>query len=141
MLIGVGNVRNDRMVDDIERVVYHISETLFRDIDHDTISVAFEIQSDLEVDGYCTQDDEFNYTIELKAGLRGEELERTIIHELVHVWQYVRGSLMQEHIDGLGPRMVWMGEDMTSVEYDDRPWEQEAMELEQKIFRKHFVFQ
>ena len=136
MLIGVGNVRNDRMVDDIERVVYHISETLFHDMDHDIISVAFEIQSDLEVDGYCTQDDEFNYTIELKAGLRGEELERTIIHELVHVWQYVRGSLMQEHIDGLGPRMVWMGEDMTSVEYDDRPWEQEALDLEERYYNE-----
>lgn len=141
MLIGLGNVRNDRMVDDIERIVYHISETLFRDMDHDIISVGFETNSNLEVDGYCTQDDDFDYTIELKLGLRGEELERTIIHELVHVWQYVQGFLVQEHIDGLGPRMVWMGEDLTHLDYNDRPWEIEAMELEQKIFCNHFLSQ
>lgn len=134
MLIGLGNVCNDRMVDDIERIVCHISETLFHDMNHDIISVAFETNSDLEVDGYCTQDDEFDYTIELKSGLRGEELERTIIHELVHIWQYVCGTLVQEHIDGLGPRMIWMGEDMTSVEYNDRPWEQEATELEERYY-------
>lgn len=136
MLIGLGNVCNDRMVDDIERIVYHISETLFHDIDHDIISVAFETKSDLEVDGYCSQNDDFDYTVELKAGLRGEELERTIIHELVHIWQYVRGSLVQEHIDGLGPRMVWMGKDMTSIDYNDRPWEQEALDLEERYYNK-----
>lgn len=136
MLIGLGNVCNDRMVNDIERIVYHISETLFHDIDHDIIAVGFVTKSDLEVDGYCSQDDDFDYTVELKAGLRGEELERTIIHELVHVWQYVRGSLVQEHIDGLGPRMVWMGEDMTSVEYNDRPWEQEALDLEERYYNE-----
>jgi len=100
------------------------------------ISVTFEIDSDMEADGFCTQEDHDDYTIEIRSGLRGEDLERTIIHELVHIWQYVRGDLVQEHIDGLGPRMIWMGEDMTSVDYNDRPWEQEAVDLEEQYFKK-----
>jgi len=136
MLIGLGDIHNDRMVDDIEKVVVHLSETLFHDIDHDIISVAFETKTDMEVDGFCTQEDEFDYTIELRSDLRNEELERTIIHELVHIWQYVRGDLVQEHIDGLGPRMVWMGEDMTSVDYNDRPWEQQAVALEERYYNE-----
>jgi predicted SprT family Zn-dependent metalloprotease len=124
------------MVGDIEKVVHHLSETLFHDIDHDIISVAFETKTDMVVDGFCTQEDEFDYTIELRSDLRNEELERTIIHELVHIWQYVRGDLVQEHIDGLGPRMVWMGEDMTSVDYNDRPWEQQAVALEERYYNE-----
>jgi len=136
MLIGLGNVKNDRVVDTIERVVRQVSDKVFKDIDHDTISVGFEIDYDMTVDGYCTQEDHDDYTIELRSDLRGEELERTIIHELVHIWQYVRGDLVQEHIRGLGPRMVWKGEDMTSVDYADRPWEQEAVDLEERYHKQ-----
>jgi hypothetical protein len=136
MLIGLGNIRNDRVQSTIETVVYHLSDLLFHDVDHDRISVGFEMDKDLVVDGYCTQDDDYDYTIELRSDLRGEELERTIIHELVHIWQYVRGDLVQEHIQGLGPRMVWMGEDMTSVDYQDRPWEQQAVALEDRYYKQ-----
>ena len=136
MLIGLGNVKNDRVVDTIERVVSQVSDHLFEDIDHDMISVGFEIDHDMVVDGYCTQEDHDDYTIELRSDLRGEELERTIIHELVHIWQYVRGDLIQEHIDGLGPRMIWRGEDLTSVDYDDRPWEKQAVELEEHYHKQ-----
>jgi len=141
MLIGLGNVKNDRVVDTIENVVTRVSDTLFGDIDHDMISVGFEIDSDLEVDGYCTQEDHDDYTIEIRSGLHGEELERTIIHELVHVCQYVRGDLVQEHIDGLGPRMIWKDEDMTSTDYNDRPWEQQAVELEEQYHKQLISFQ
>ena len=136
MLVGLGEVRNDRIADEIERMVDYTSNTLFRKMDHDIISVGFEIDNELGVDGFCTQDDEFDYTIQLNSKLRGEELHRTIIHELVHVWQYVVGYLEQEHIDGLGPRMIWMGEDMTSVEYNDRPWEKQAHDIENRLFNK-----
>jgi len=136
MLIGLGDVRNDRIESTIENVVHKVSDPLFNDIDHDTISVGFEIDQEMKVDGFCTQEDHDDYTIEIRPDLYGEELERTIIHELVHVWQYVRGDLIQEHIRGLGPRMVWKGEDMTSIDYNDRPWEREATELEEHYYKQ-----
>lgn len=137
MLVGLGEVRNDRIADEIERMVDYTSNTLFRKMDHDIISVGFEIDNELGVDGFCTQDDEFDYTIQLHSDLRGEELHRTIIHELVHVWQYVVGYLEQEHVDGLGPRMIWMGEDLTSEDYNNRPWEKQAHEIEDELYRKY----
>jgi hypothetical protein len=139
MLIGLGNVKNDRIQSDIEKVVIHVSENLFDQMDHDMIFVAFELDNDLGVDGYCTQEDEHDYTIQIQSDLKGEELLRTIIHELVHVWQYVVGYLKQEHIDGLGPRMIWMDEDMTSVEYNDRPWEKQAHEIEDELLHSLMI--
>ena len=139
MLIGLGEVRNDRIVEEIERMVEYMSDTLFCKMDHDIISVGFEIDDNLGVDGFCTQEEEFDYTIQLNSSLRGEDLRRTIIHELVHVWQYVVGYLEQEHVDGLGPRMIWMGEDLTSEEYKNRPWEKQAHEIEDDLYRKYNI--
>lgn len=136
MLIGLSELHNDRIVSDIERVVDHMSDTLFDQMDHNILSVEFEVDKNLGVDGYCMQDDKYDYTIQLHSDLRGDELIRTIVHELVHVWQYTVGYLRQEHIDGLGPRMIWMDEDMTSVEYNDRPWEKQAHEIENDIFQQ-----
>lgn len=137
MFISLGEVKNNGVTKEIERVVKYTSDTLFRKMDHDIISVDFEIVRNLGVDGFCIQDDAFDYTIQLNSSLRGEELHRTIIHELVHVWQYVVGYLEQEHVDGLGPRMLWMGEDLTSEEYSKRPWEKQAHEIEDDLYRKY----
>ena len=137
MLVSLSDVQNDRIAEEIERIVEHISDTLFYKMDHDIIAVSFELDDELGVDGFCMQDDEYEYTIQLHSKIRGEELHRTIIHELTHVWQYVVGYLEQDHVDGLGPRMYWMGEDHTSEEYENRPWEKQAHEIEETLYRKY----
>jgi hypothetical protein len=137
MLVSLSDVQNDRIAEEIERIVEHISDTLFYKMDHDIIAVSFELDDELGVDGFCMQDDEYEYTIQLHSKIRGEELHRTIIHELTHVWQYVVGYLEQDHVDGLGPRMYWMGEDHTSEEYENRPWEKQAHEIEETLYHKY----
>jgi hypothetical protein len=136
MLLDLGNVRNDRLVHEIGRVERFVSDRLFSDTNHDLVSVSVELDYDMVVDGFCTQEDEFDYMIELRPDIRGPELVKTLIHEFVHIWQYVRGDLTQEHIDGLGPRMIWKNEDMSHVNYNDRPWEIEAHRLEEELYRE-----
>lgn len=139
MLIGLGNVHehSENIATIIENTVDLACDMIFYDMDHEIISVGFEIDDDMSADGYCSQDDDYDYTIELRSDLNIETLERTIIHELVHVWQYVRGNLQQIHEGDSGvPRMIWLGEDMTDVDYVDRPWEKQAMELEEKYYKK-----
>lgn len=144
MIYNVSELRNDRMVDDILRTQRLLENQLFNDIDHDDLEIRFVIdpdiesgdESEVEVHGYCVQEDYRDYLIELRNGLRGEPLIRTVIHELVHVKQYVTGRLEQEHIDDRGPKMYWNTIDMSHVEYDDQPWEQEAEQLENELFER-----
>ena len=139
MLVSYDQVRNDRVKDETEKVKSILSRTLFKDIDHSILSVEIELDGDMEVDGFCTQEGEYDYTIELRKGIKGEDLMRTLIHEFIHIYQYVAGDLRQEHIDGLGPRMIWKGEDLTHLDYNDRPWEIEAHSLEDTLYKEMFV--
>ena len=136
MFLDLKKIQNDRLVHEIGKVERFISNRLFSDMEHDIVLVSFELDHDMVVDGFCTQDNEFDYTIELRPDIRGPELTKTLIHEFVHIWQYVRGDLIQEHIDGLGPRMIWKNEDMSHVDYNDRPWEIEAHRLEEKLYKE-----
>ena len=48
---------------------------------------------------------EFN--IELDAGIRGDNLVSTIIHEMVHVWQYARGRLVDTKFVNKKKWLAW----------------------------------
>ena len=138
MLLSYDQVRNDRIKHEAEKVRSIMSRTLFKDIDQSILSVEIELDGDMEVDGFCTQEGEYDYTIELRKGIKGEDLMRTLIHEFIHIYQYIVGDLRQEHIDGLGPRMIWKGEDLTHLDYNDRPWEIEAHQLEECFYLNLF---
>ena len=134
MFYDVSEVRNDRLTDDILRTQRFLENNLFDDIDHLDLDIMFEIDGNIEVAGFCTQEDYRDYIIQRRSDLRGEELFRTIIHEMVHVKQYVTGVLEQSHEDDTGPRMYWKTLDMTEVSYQDRPWEIEAHKLEDQLY-------
>jgi len=131
-------VKNDRVSEEIHSIVDFMNRQLFDALElNQGIFIWFERTADMAVDGYCSQDDDYEYTIEIDPKLRSSELRLTVIHELIHVYQYVTGSLYQEHIEGLGPRMYWMGEDHTSEEYENRPWEKQAHEIEETLYHKY----
>jgi len=133
MVFDLTEVRNDRIEFEILRLQEFIEERLFSDIEADSIEVRFDTEVNLDADGFCTQEDDDSYLIEISTQLRGEDLIRTLIHELVHVRQYLLGSLEQIHVDGKGPRMYWNSKDMTDRSYDDRPWEIEAHGVEYRL--------
>ena len=124
----------------IENIVGFIDQYLFdRSLADRFIEVIFEYDEEMEVvDGFCTQDDNHSFTIQLHPNLDDETFDRTILHELVHVHQYSIGTLGQYHISGSGPRVIWKGEDITDCQYDDRPCEIEARQLEEQLY-KHFL--
>lgn len=137
MQFDLTDVRNDRMTDDILRVKRFVEDRIFSDIKNaENIEIRFDGEIELGADGFCTQEEEDSYLIELSYCLRGEDLIRTVIHELVHVRQYLRGELKQIHRDGVGPRMYWHDVDMTDRSYDERPWEIEAHSLEHRLCKQ-----
>lgn len=59
----------------------------------------------------------------------------TILHEMVHVRQMARGQY-RDRFDRDGThRAIWMSErvDLESMEYEERPWEIEAMRFEEML--------
>ena len=56
----------------------------------------------------------------------------TLLHELMHVYQHVEGSLKDKH----GKRL-WKGIDSSELDYDDQPWEKEAHQMEDILYKKY----
>lgn len=60
------------------------------------------------------------------------ELGSTLAHEMVHVKQFAKGQLQSE--DG---KNYWMGKRVTRrVKYLDQPWEVEAFQRQEILFRR-----
>ena len=85
------------------------------------------------VDGYCSMEDDERriFTIEARKNLKLRQLIMTLIHEMVHVKQFVRNEMDDFHING---RQRWKsGTVPKNVSYYDMPWEKEAMRLQEKL--------
>jgi hypothetical protein len=62
-----------------------------------------------------------------------EEFIETIVHEMVHVWQWATGRMIERWRGGY--RNLWKCEDgkyrnFMNVKYIDQPWEIEAYKLQ-----------
>jgi hypothetical protein len=137
MYFDVSEIRNDKIEHDIMRLKQFAERTFMSDYDEDaSIEVRFEPLEDEGIDGFCSREEDDSFLIELSPKLRGEDLIRTVIHELVHVKQYLSGKLSQVHRNGEGPRMYWNKMDMTDVLYEERPWECEAHSLEDRLCKQ-----
>jgi hypothetical protein len=75
-----------------------------------------------------------SFVVEIQDWLNGRELIETIGHELVHVWQCLRGDFSNFDDDN---RWLWKGkmysDSNTMDEYFLRPWEMEARAYEHWI--------
>jgi len=71
------------------------------------------------------------YDIRLDAELDDIDLICTVIHEMVHVKQYAKKEMKQ--LDGFKTRYNRKVYDK-DINYEDRPWEQEAIDLENLLY-------
>ena len=56
----------------------------------------------------------------------------TLLHELWHVYQHVKGDLRDKH----GKRH-WKGIDHSKTDYVDQPWEVEAHKMEEVLYEDY----
>ena len=68
---------------------------------------------------------------EMRSNMREEEYIKILFHELWHIYQHVKGMLKDKY----GKRL-WKGVDMTEMDYELRPWEKEACEMEDVLYLK-----
>ena len=74
--------------------------------------------------GGCVEVERGQFEIEINKRYCRKTIEKTLIHEMIHVHQYASGRLTQTH---------WMGKPQPKVSYRDQPWEQEAYKLENEL--------
>lgn len=93
----------------------------YLEIDQD-FSLRFERLNNGQI-GFCDYLDEDEITICIARNVSPTDFLQTLFHEMVHMKQYIEGTL--EDLDYEGP-------------YAESPWEEEAYRLEEQMF-KEFV--
>ena len=73
-----------------------------------------------------------NFEIELHNRMPVDDYISTLIHELWHVYQHVKGDLKDK-----GSKRFWKGIDHSNTDYSDQPWEVEAYSMEKKLFGEY----
>lgn len=97
------------------------------------------VRKKLWADGFCQYEDSNirprSFILEISDQLDGEELIKTIAHELVHVKQYVKGELKERY----KPNYYHMWYKELIIVNDDNfydvPWEVEARDLENTLYK------
>ena len=88
--------------------------------------------------GYCSvQDCDYrprNFLIEVHNHLSVEDYIKTLLHELQHVLQHVRGDLR----DKRGVR-CWKGIKCDDLDYSVQPWEVEAHLMEEVLYLRYLT--
>jgi hypothetical protein len=93
------------------------------------------VRKKIWADGFCQFEDSNirprSFILEISNQLEGEELIKTIAHELVHVKQYVKGELKERykpnHYHMWHKELIIVNDD----NFYDVPWEVEARQLEE----------
>jgi hypothetical protein len=88
--------------------------------------------------GWCTVTDcdwrPRSFLIEIHNRMNTEDYIKTLLHELQHVLQHVRGDLR----DKRGIR-CWKGIDCSELDYEDQPWELEAHQREEELYDEYLT--
>lgn len=87
--------------------------------------------------GWCLQNDAREFVLDIHKkpdeyadGLK--DMIKTVMHEMVHVWQYSSG-IAKQYANG---KMMWKKKDYTDAPYSKQPWERQAHRMEEKLFDK-----
>ena len=76
-----------------------------------------------------------DFEIEIHNRLDPKLYTETLLHELWHLYQHVRGDLKDKHQTRWGK-----GIDHSETDYEDQPWEKEAHGMEEKLYREYNSF-
>ena len=82
--------------------------------------------------GYCDPISD-GYRIELQSGMKRDLYIKTLIHELIHVKQWVEGKLHYRN----GNTMFFKDEYVDTTDYHNQPHEIEAFELEGILYQDY----
>jgi hypothetical protein len=74
------------------------------------------------------------FLIELQSNMDKYLYTCTLLHELWHVYQWVRGDLKER-----STKRLWKGIDCSELDYSDQPWEIEAYQQEKILYVEYLT--
>tara|TARA_B100001057_G_scaffold130669_1_gene129726 strand:- start:673 stop:1089 length:417 start_codon:yes stop_codon:yes gene_type:complete len=123
--------------DDVEAALWFAKDELMPR--HRKLSVTVHFVKDLRkkegVHGDVLDEDDREYTIRVDSSQARIELISTILHEMVHVYQYATRKMTQPSGDIIVYDKTEYAWDMA---YKDKPWEIEAHKLERDLYAKFY---
>ena len=72
------------------------------------------------------------FEIDIHNRMTPENYTKTLLHELWHVHQHVKGLLKDKH-----NKRLWKGIDHSETDYADQPWEKQANTMEEYLFTRY----
>lgn len=99
---------------------------------------SFNIEIDLtkmkdDVNGWCYHVDGNACHIEIDKRQKGDDFITCVLHELVHVKQFLKREL----VDTNGLESKWKGEAYLYIDYYNLPWEKEAYHLQEVLLKEY----
>ena len=98
--------------------------------------------------GDCIWEDTNRYPREFTINLDSHDddwMVQTLAHEMVHVKQWARGEMMDcyDCDDGSPTKTKWKSKyvNIKTVEYEDWPWEKEALRIEKRLYDEWLEYQ
>ena len=76
-----------------------------------------------------------DFEIEIHNRMNPENYTKTLLHELWHIRQHVKGQLKDKY-----KKRLWKGVDHSKTNYDDQPWEKEAYAKEKDLVDDYFIY-
>ena len=86
--------------------------------------------------GDCMDEGDREFTIRIDVSLPLDDLISTMLHEMIHVWQYVTRRMVSEWVHEVRFNKKVYSSDMP---YDERPWEVQAHQKEKELKEKYDV--
>ena len=75
------------------------------------------------------------FEIEIHNRMNPEDYTKTLLHELWHVYQHVKDQLKDKY-----KKRLWKGVDHSATNYEDQPWEREASEMEEVLYKEYLSY-
>ena len=72
------------------------------------------------------------FEIEIHNRMTPENYTKTLLHELWHVYQHVKGLLKDKH-----NKRLWKGIDHSETDYKNQPWEKQASTMEEYLYTQY----
>ena len=86
-----------------------------------------------DVNGWCYHVDGNACHIEIDKRQKGDDFITCVLHELVHVKQFLKREL----VDTNGLESKWKGEAYLYIDYYNLPWEKEAYHLQEVLLKEY----
>ena len=118
----------------IDEAVYFASQTLMPRIRkpvYINIRTIRKLADKQGVYGDCMDEGDREFTIRIDVSIPPQEMISTVLHEMVHVWQYVTKRMVQNWVHEVRFNKVAYNSEMP---YSERPWEIEAHEKEKELW-------